>query len=429
MELISAIATAQGAAGVAVIRVSGEGALDLAKKMFSRRGEFVPNMLYAGTIDCGEFSDYGLCVYFRAPRSFTGEDTVEFHCHGGTEIARGVLRRTVALGARLAERGEFTRRAFLNGKLSLSAAEGLADMISAESQAQARAGYLLYGEKLTEEGKRLQNVLKECLAGVDADVDYPEEDLSADTREAVAEKLRYTHDALEKLLLQYRAGRKIKSGVNVVICGRPNAGKSSLLNALTGSDRAIVSSVPGTTRDIVEATLEIGGVLFHLTDTAGLRVSSDEIEQEGVRRAEKAVKAADVVLYLEEEGSSLPALSEGAEVITVASKSDIRRREGCDVAVSSVTGEGLDALKELLYERGFGRENDGAFLLEERHYAAVKEADGAVCDALKAIGGGAPAELYAEDLKRAWTALGTLSGETASEEIVSEIFNKFCVGK
>ena len=230
-------------------------------------------------------------------------------------------------------------------------------------------------------------------------------------------------------MLQYRAGRKIKSGVNVVICGRPNAGKSSLLNALTGSDRAIVSSVPGTTRDIVEATLEIGGVLFHLTDTAGLRVSSDEIEQEGVRRAEKAVKAADVVLYLEEEGSSLPALSEGAEVITVASKSDIRRREGCDVAVSSVTGEGLDALKELLYERGFGRENDGAFLLEERHYAAVKEADGAVCDALKANGGGAPAELYAEDLKRAWTALGTLSGETASEEIVSEIFNKFCVGK
>lgn len=429
MDLISAIATAQGAAGVAVIRVSGEGALSLAKKMFSRKGEFIPNMLYAGTIDCGEFSDYGMCVYFRAPRSFTGEDTVEFHCHGGTEIARGVLRRTIALGARAAERGEFTRRAFLNGKLSLSAAEGLADMISAESQAQARAGFLLYGEKLTEEGKRLQDLLKECLAGVDADVDYPEEDLSADTREAVGKTLCDIGAALGSLLSQYRAGRKIKSGVNVAICGRPNAGKSSLLNALTGSDRAIVSSVPGTTRDIVEGTLELGGVLFHLVDTAGLRESPDAIEQEGIRRAEKAIKAADVVLFLEEEGSVLPELSAGTELIRVASKSDIRPSQGCDVAVSSVTGEGLEQLKELLFERGFGRGNDGAFLLEERHYAAVSEAYGAVNDALAAIRDGAPAELYAEDIKRAWVALGTLSGETASEEIVSEIFSKFCVGK
>lgn len=429
MDLISAIATAQGAAGVAVIRVSGEGALELARKMFSRKGEFIPNMMYAGTIDCGEFSDYGMCVYFRGPRSFTGEDTVEFHCHGGAEIARGVLRRTVALGARPAERGEFTRRAFLNGKLSLSAAEGLAEMISAESQAQARAGFLLYGEKLTDEGKRLQNVLKECLAGVDADVDYPEEDLSADTRDAVAEKLRAVRSSLGALLMQYRAGRKIKSGVNVAICGRPNAGKSSLFNALTGSDRAIVSSVAGTTRDAIEGTLEIGGVLFRLTDTAGLRESDDPIEREGVRRAERAVKAADVVLYLEEEGGALPELSEGTAVIRVGAKSDVRRRNGCDICVSSVTGEGLDRLKKLLYERGFGRGNDGAFLLEERHYAAVKEAYGAVDDALTAIDGGAPAELYAEDVKRAWVALGTLSGETASEEIVSEIFNKFCVGK
>ena len=174
MELISAIATAQGAGGVAIVRVSGDGALSLAKKMFSRKGEFEPNFLYPGRIDGGAISDYGMCVYFRAPRSFTGEDTVEFHCHGGIEIARAVLQHTLDLGARPAEAGEFTRRAFLNGKLSLSAAEGLGDMISARSEAQVKAGYLLYGEKLTAEGKRLQGLIKECLAMVDADVDYPE---------------------------------------------------------------------------------------------------------------------------------------------------------------------------------------------------------------------------------------------------------------
>ena len=189
MELISAIATAQGAGGVSIIRVSGEGAFSLARNMFPHRGEFEPYRMYPGRIDCGTFSDFGMCVCFRAPHSFTGEDVAEFHCHGGIEIPRAVYRRTLELGARPAEAGEFTRRAFLNGKLSLSAAEGLGEMIGARSEAQAKAGYLLYGEKLTKEAKRLQNILKECLARVDADVDYPEEDLSAVSGEEIAARL------------------------------------------------------------------------------------------------------------------------------------------------------------------------------------------------------------------------------------------------
>ena len=284
MDVISAIATAPGRGGVAIVRMSGEGALSIARRMFSRRGEYLPNVMYAGKIDCGSFEDYGMCVYFRAPKSFTGEDTVEFHCHGGTEIARGVLEQTLALGARAAERGEFTKRAFLNGKLSLSAAEGMADMINAEARAQVRAGFMLYGEKLTNEGKRLQALLTECLASIDADVDYPEEDLNAQSREEVVLLLKEVQAGLSALLKQYRAGRKIKSGVNAVICGKPNAGKSSLLNALLGCDKAIVSPVAGTTRDAVEGSLEINGVLFRLTDTAGLRESGDEIEREGIRR-------------------------------------------------------------------------------------------------------------------------------------------------
>lgn len=294
-DLIAAIATAEGRGGVAIVRASGTGALELARNMFSHKGEYLPNMLYAGEIDGGSFRDYGMCVYFRAPKSYTGEDTVEFHCHGGREIARGILRRALDLGARMAERGEFTKRAFLNGKLSLSAAEGVADMIDAESEAQVRAGYSLYTEKLTDEGKRLQGILLECLAGIDADLDYPEEDLSADTRMQTKERLEQVQSALAALLKQYRAGKKLKSGVSVALCGNPNAGKSSLFNALLGSDRAIVSATAGTTRDVVEGAIEINGVLFRLIDTAGLRESQDEIEREGIRRAERAIESADLI--------------------------------------------------------------------------------------------------------------------------------------
>lgn len=428
METIAAISTAQGKGGVAVIRISGEGVLEIARKMFSMKEKFTPNMLYPGVIDCGEFCDFGMCVYFQAPRSFTGEDVVEFHCHGGLEIARGVLKRTVALGARHALPGEFTKRAYLNGKLSLSAVEGMGDMILAESAAQVRAGFLLYGEKLTAEGKRLQGLIKECLAQIDADVDYPEEDLSLDTRGSVLERTREILKSLHALLRQYRAGKKIKSGVKVALCGRPNAGKSSLLNALLGYDKAIVSSVPGTTRDIVEGSLEIKGVLFQITDTAGLRESIDEIEKEGIRRAENAIKGADVIVYLKEDGDDM-ILPQDVPVIVVGAKSDLALKKDCDVALSSVTGEGIDTLKELLYARGFGEENDEAYLMEERHYAAVEETFEGVQRAQKSVEKGCPSELYAEDLKLAYVALGRISGETATENIIEEIFSKFCVGK
>lgn len=428
LDTISAIATAQGTGGVAIVRVSGEKALEIARNMFSRKGEYEPNVLYAGEIDCDAFRDFGMCVYFRAPRSFTGEDTVEFHCHGGTEIARGVLRATLKRGARLAERGEFTRRAFLSGKLSLSAAEGLGEMIAAQSLSQVRAGYQLLGEKLTNEGRRLQDLLKECLASVDADVDYPEEDLTEISKAEILKRLTTVEEGLNGLLSRYSEGKKIKAGVHVALCGAPNAGKSSLLNALLGYDRAIVSSIAGTTRDSVEGTIEIGGVLFHLTDTAGLRESADEIEREGVRRAEAAIRAADVVVYLKSDDIP-PVFPEGVPVVTVRSKRDLGVKGDCDICLSSVTGEGLDELRAVLFERGFGVEQDGLYLMEERHYRAVGQALIAVKDTMKEVSCGAFPELYAEHLKRAWAELGTLSGETATEEIIKEIFSKFCVGK
>ncbi len=427
MELISAIATPQGRGGIAVVRVSGDGATEIARKMFCRAVAFAPNRMYAGEIDCGSVKDYGLCVCFRAPKSFTGEDVVEFHLHGGAEIARAALGRTLELGARLAGRGEFTRRAFLNGKLSLSAAEGMADMINASSEAEVRAGYLLYGEKLTEEGKSLQARIKTCLASVEADVDYPEEDLTRDSRQEIAETLRETAEKLRALLAQYRAGKKIKEGVRVAFCGRPNAGKSTLFNALLGYDRAIVSPVAGTTRDTLEGEISIKGVRFLLTDTAGLRATSDEIEGEGVRRAERAISAADVIVWLQEEGDA-PSFPEGTPVITVTAKSDLGRM-GPGLMLSARTGVGLVQLKEAIYERGYGAANDGAYLMEERHYEAVRAAAACVDRALSAVEEGLPAELYAEDLRGAYFALGAIGGETATEDVIDEIFSKFCVGK
>lgn len=425
--VISAIVTAEGRGGVAIVRMSGEGALGIARAMFSRRGEILPNRMYPGEIDGGSIRDYGFLVWFRAPKSFTGEDVVEFHCHGGSEIAHAILRRTLEGGARLAERGEFTKRAFLNGKLSLSAAEGMADMINARSEAEVRAGYLLYGEKLAAEGRRMQDLLRTALASVDADFDYPEEDLNPSSRAEVGHTMSEIQASLDEILKQYAAGRKLKQGIRVALCGKPNAGKSSLFNALLGYDRAIVSSVPGTTRDTVDGTISIRGVLFVLTDTAGVREGADDVEAEGIRRAEQTIASADLILFLcEGEEMDFP---EGVPVIKVGAKCDLIQREGCDCLVSAKTGEGIVELKELLYARGFGRENEAAYLLEERHYRALKDARAAVGEALSAVEGGLPPELYAEDIKRAYHALGEITGETASEAVIDEIFEKFCVGK
>lgn len=428
MELIAAIATGPGSGGVAVVRLSGDGALGLAKKMFSRRGEFVPNMLYAGRIRAEEFTDYGYCVYFRAPRSFTGEDVVEFHCHGGREIASGVLKNAVRLGARAALAGEFTRRAYLNGKLSLSAAEGMGEMIAAESAAQVRAGYSLLSEKLTGEGKEAQRLVKECLAAADADADFPEEDLSLDVRAAVIPRLENVLARLNALLSERAAGKKIKSGVCVVLCGRPNAGKSALFNALLGYERAIVSASAGTTRDVLEGEIELHGVRFRLVDTAGLRTRGSLVEREGIRRAQNQLKAADLILYLKEEGDGV-VLPKDVPVLTLGAKCDLKKEGAVDLFVSARTGEGIEALKEMLYEKGFGKENEGVYLLNERHLRALQEAKTALERALYNAEAGAVTELIAEDLRSAYTALGLISGETATEEIIEEIFSKFCVGK
>ncbi len=443
-ENIAAIATAAGKGGIAIIRISGKSPLAIAEKMFTPVGntavrDFTPYHMYAGKIDGGNFSDFGLCVYFKAPASYTGEDVVELHCHGGENVARGILKQTFVHGARSATKGEFTKRAFLNGKLSLSSAEGVADMINGESDAEVKAGYLLYSEKLTKKVRALQSELKTLLAGIDVSVDYPEEDIEEQHVEELKTSLIRLRASLQPLIDGYAVGRKIKSGVTVAICGKPNTGKSSLLNRLLGYEKAIVSEVAGTTRDAVEGTLEIQGRKFNLYDTAGMRESGDRIESIGIERAENIIRSADVAVFVadlsrgtDEEDARVLTLLQGKPLVKVFNKTDIVQDDtdtDADVHTSAVTGEGIEKLKALLYEKSFGeRSEDAAFLIEERHHDALKRADEHLQKAIAACAC-APLDLIGIDVKEAWDALGEITGETATEAIITEIFEKFCVGK
>lgn len=431
-DCIAAIATAHGTGGVAVIRLSGENALGLAKKMFSPvREKVTPNRMYAGNISGDGFTDYGFMVYFKAPHSFTGENVVEFHCHGGVQIARGILKKCLSLGARAAERGEFTKRAFLNGKLSLSSAEGMIDMINAESLALIRAGSMMYTEKLTREVKEIQNELKDVLAAIAVEIDYPEEDADGADLKNIGLKLSKIYGDTEKLAESYKSGKKIKDGVTVALCGVPNVGKSSLLNALLGYERAIVSAEEGTTRDAVEGSVEIDGVKFDLVDTAGIRERAGTVESIGIERAKAVIRSADAVLLVTDGKTDCEIVSGATgKIIKVFNKCDCLKPFGeYDIALSAKTGEGVDKLKNLLLETCGGEiTSDKAYIVEERHFDALKRAMHSLRSAKEGLFG-VTLDLIAVDLKDAWDALGEITGETASEEIISTVFAKFCVGK
>ena len=441
---IAAVSTAPGVGGVAIIRVSGADALNIAEKMFRPLGkhkvkDFEPYKMYVGNIDGGDFTDFGMCVYFKSPRSYTGEDMVEFHCHGGVAITRGILKRTFDFGAIPATRGEFTKRAFLNGKMSLASAEGLVDMINSESVGEVKAGYYLYREKLTAFVRGMQNKLKYALAYIDAGIDYPEEGVTEDNYDEILNSLNTVLAQISETISRYGTGRKIKQGVKVAIFGKPNTGKSSLLNALLDYDKAIVSSTAGTTRDAVEGEIDVKGVKFLFTDTAGVRSSDDEIESVGIKRAESAARRADIVvavidgsLPLTEEDYAALEFTKDLPRVVVANKCDkgTVKNLNADLVVSAKTGEGIDELKNLIFEKSFsaGIDLNADFLTEERHLAALKKAQAALSSATDGFSVNT-ADLATIDIKDAWDALGEISGETASESVIEEIFSKFCVGK
>ncbi|MBE7081575.1 MAG: tRNA uridine-5-carboxymethylaminomethyl(34) synthesis GTPase MnmE [Clostridiales bacterium] len=443
LDTISAISTPLVASGVAVIRISGKKSLEIASKMFKPLGktgvlDFMPNKMYVGEIQADGFFDHGLCVFFKGPKSFTGEDVVEFHSHGGVAISKGILRKVLSLGARLANNGEFTKRAFINGKLSLSSAEGLIDMINSESESGVKAGYYLYREKLTSQINSLQDIILDALSEIDADMDFPEEDLEITSTKNVKSALEQVIEKIESLRATYRTGRSLKNGVRVAIVGKPNTGKSSLLNALLSYDKAIVSDIAGTTRDIVEGTIDIDGVRFNFSDTAGIRESDDKVESLGVELSKKILKESDVILFvvdgasIDEDDQKIYEFIKGQNAIVAQNKVDKygKKCDFADICISALKKQNLDKLKELLYQKtiGSGIDLNGDFLCEERHYEALSRAKEKLTQALNNIDK-VPLDILSIDIKDGWDALGEISGKTATEDIINNIFSKFCVGK
>ena len=439
---IAAIATALMPSGVAVIRISGNSPLNIADKMFKPLGktavcDFSPNVMYAGEICADGFSDFGLCVYFKGPKSFTGEDTVEFHSHGGIAITEGILKKILSLGARLADRGEFTKRAFLNGKLSLASSEGLIDMINSQSVSAVKAGYSLYREKLTKDIIDCQDKLTDAISEIDADMDFPEEDLEQLSLDKVRENLTIVSRELYKKIATYRTGRVIKNGVKVGIVGKPNTGKSSILNALLNYQKAIVSSVAGTTRDVVEGAIDINGLTFRFSDTAGIRESEDNIEAQGVDLSRRVLSESDIVLFVLDadditaDDEEIYQMVKDYDTVIAVNKTDKSKNtyKHADVYLSAKTLDNIEELKSLLYKKAVKDVDiNGEFLTEERHLDALKRAKAKIDEGLENLGK-VPLDMVAIDIKDGWDALGEISGKTATEEIINNIFSKFCVGK
>lgn len=440
-DTICAVATPPGQGGVGIVRLSGPGARTLAGKL---AGEVGPPRLavYRTFRDReGRSLDAGLLLHFPAPHSFTGEDVVEFQGHGGPVLLDGLLRELIALGARLARPGEFSERAFLNGRMDLTQAEAIADLISARSEAGARAAMRSLEGAFSRRVHELVAALTALRVRVEALIDFPDEDLEGPERAVVARELEALRGRLDSVREQASLGRLVTEGMTVVIAGAPNAGKSSLLNALAGSDLAIVTEVAGTTRDLVHGAIRIDGIPLNVVDTAGLRVSSDPVETEGIRRAREAMEAADAILLVVDDTdpaqrSEVPSLPAGVALVRAINKIDLSGRpagpcpeDAGAVAVCARDGRGLDALRERLRLVGGHPGEVGEFAARRRHLSALDEARGAIVSAAAILSEGAGIELVAEELRLAQDALGSITGAVSADELLGAIFSTFCIGK
>lgn len=443
MDTIAAIATPLGTGAVGIIRLSGENALEIAARVFSpyklnSLKDAEPYMMYLGRLDCGGVKDRALAVFFRAPASYTGEDMVEFHCHGGAALLGHVLNGLLSLGARIADRGEFTRRAFLNGKMDLSDAEGVIDMINGESAAAVNAGYRLATGGTSAAVRALTAPLLDVIAHMEAALDYPEE-MEEESRLAAKPVIDALIEKTRALLLTCRRGSIVKNGITAAIVGETNVGKSSLLNALAGRERAIVTEIAGTTRDSIEESVEWRGVTLRFIDTAGIRESADPVESLGIRRSRDIASSSDIVLLVSDgsrpdnakKSELLKNIDEKTPVIEVVNKSDLMpKKKSSGFLISAKTGENIDALKDKIVEAVLGKNIDasGELITSLRHKEALERALTSLISAKENFDA-VPAECTLLDLRAAYSAFGEITGDTADEKIIDTIFSKFCLGK
>ena len=439
-DLIYALATPVGGA-IAVVRISGPGAEALLRRVFTGRGA-PREMAYGRVVDgAGETLDEAMAAFFPAPRSYTGEDMAELYLHGGQVTVRRVLA-LLGCHARSARPGEFTERAFLAGKMDLAQAEAVMDLINAGAERSAKSALAQLEGRLSARIAGVERELLDALSGLEAAIDYPEE-LEDDVTSALPEVLAAAERELQALAGAGLSGRVLREGARVAIVGRPNAGKSSLLNALAGAERAIVTQFAGTTRDVLEETVSMEGVPVTLYDTAGIRAADDPVERIGVERARLAAERADLLLVcfdaaapLTEEDLALLRETEGRPRIAVCNKSDLPALWSAETlaaqgisacTVSAETGEGLTALRHAIAVR-VAPEQESALVTNARHIEALQLAAASVAEA-RQNAGGAELELVATDLREALSALGQITGRTAAADLIERIFSKFCVGK
>ena len=447
-DTIAAAATAMGSAGIGIIRISGTDAFAVLEKVFRPKNEKKVmseqpgyTVHYGMAVDGEQVLDEVLVMLMRGPHSYTAEDTAEIDCHGGRLVMQKILEAVLKNGARAAEPGEFTKRAFLNGRMDLSQAEAVMDLIQSKNEMALKSSLAQLKGNVRQEIEKLRAQLLYEMAFVEAALDDPEHISLDGYSEELLEKMRGIAAEVEKLLKSSESGRMLKEGIKTVILGKPNAGKSSLLNVLLGEERAIVTEIAGTTRDVLEEQLQLGEVSLQLLDTAGIRSTEDVVEQIGVERARKQAEDADLILYvadssrvLDESDEEILKLLEGKKALVLLNKSDLApEKTGHPVLViSAKEGAGIQELEEKirsLFFRGEVDFNDEVLITNLRQKQALMDTSKSLSMVIESIENGMPEDFFTIDLKDAYTALGFIIGEEIGDDLANEIFGKFCMGK
>lgn len=455
-DTIAALSTPYGTGGIGVIRVSGESAFDISAKLFnsSKAMEDIPSHTVShGKItdpETKEMVDEVLLLKMKKPNTFTREDVVEIHCHGGIVVINRVMELLFKYGARPAEAGEFTKRAFLNGRIDLSQAEAIIDLINSKTVESSRAAVSHLEGRLSNKLKPLREDLVELLAHIEVTVDYPEHDIEEITGEKVYEGLKQIRAELVDLAKTFDRGKLLREGINIVIAGKPNVGKSSLLNQLAGSSRAIVTDIPGTTRDIIEEYVNIKGIPAKITDTAGIRNTRDVVEKIGVDKAYRAIEAADLIVMviaadtgiLKEDEEILQSIG-GRKSLILINKTDLTDRAGIDeikgrlsadivLEASVINDEGIEGLEDKISElffKGDISKNEEVLLTNARHKNLVDRSIHAIDQALSSFDMGMPLDMVTIDIKNSAEYIGQITGESIDEAVMHNIFSRFCIGK
>lgn len=446
-DTIAAIATPVGVGAISVIRVSGPDSISSFGEIFKGNknlGKVDSHTIHYGRVlsEAGETIDDVLVSVFKSPNSYTGEDSVEISTHGSQLICNRILERLVQKNVRLAEPGEFTKRAFLNGKIDLSQAEAVIDVINSRTNASLKGARNQLDGVLSNKIDTLRKMLLDSSSLIELELDFAEEDLEFVSLDKVTNELNKIIDEIEKLIDSYKIGKVIRDGVNVVLVGKPNVGKSSLLNYLVKESRAIVSHIPGTTRDVIREEISLEGVLYKIFDTAGIRITEDEIEKEGVLRSRKAVEESDIVILISDVDSEYPAdlylellkLTSEEKIIQVINKIDLHGVDKIEniIEISVKSGKGIVELIEALKQKSFTSESyseKNAVISNLRHKTALEKSNDHLKKAIDSISGSFSGEFISVDLRNAESALGEIIGKVTTEDILNNIFSQFCIGK